>query len=216
MATIDAAEFSADAGWIVIAQADEAEGETPVEGAAEGEEGLVEGVEIESEEEGEFPPFDPTYFASQLVWLVITFTVLYLLMARVVLPRIGGILEDRRDRVARDLDQADRLKQQSDDAIASYERALAEARSGAFTIAAEAREEAKEEADKRQAKTEEELDKKLAEAEARIAEIKNKALQDVTEVASEAAEAVVQRLIGKKPTAAELKSAVEAAEGGNA
>lgn len=195
----------------IIAQVDGALDEPAEEAAVEGEE-LIEGVELEVEEEDEFPPLDPTYFASQLLWLVITFTVLYLLMARVVLPRIGGILEDRRDRITRDLDQAERLKQQSDDALASYERALAEARSGAFSIAAEAREAAKAEADERQAKTEEELDKKLAAAEARIADIKKKALGEVEAVASEAAEAVVQRLIGKKPTAAELTAALKVSD----
>lgn len=211
MANGEAVMIGEDAGWYVVAQAGE---EAPaVEAGGEG--ALEEGVVIEEHGEDTFPPFDPTFFASQLLWLVITFTVLYLLMSRLILPRIGGILEDRRDRIARDLDQADRLKQQSDDAIASYERALAEARAGAFTIAAEAREAAKEEANQRQAAIEADLDKKLAEAEARIADIKAKALADVSEVASEAAEAVVEQLIGKKPTAAEISAAVKAAEGGN-
>lgn len=212
MANGEAVMIGEDAGWIVVAQA----GEEAPAAEAEGEAALEEGVVIEEEGEDSFPPFDPTFFASQLLWLAITFTVLYLLMSRLILPRIGGILEDRRDRIARDLDQADRLKQQSDDAIASYERALGEARAGAFTIAAEAREAAKEEANQRQAETEAELEKKLAEAESRIADIKKKALADVTDVASEAAEAVVERLIGKKPTSAEVSSAVKAAEAGNA
>jgi F-type H+-transporting ATPase subunit b len=164
----------------------------------------------------DFPPFDPTFFASQLLWLLITFGAFYLLMSRVLLPRIGGILEDRRDRIARDLDQADRLKQQSDDAITSYERALAEARARAFKIAAEAREAAKGEAAKRQAETESELDGMLAAAEARIGAIKDKALADVEEIAASAAEAVVERLIGKAPSTAELAKAVAGARGGAA
>jgi F-type H+-transporting ATPase subunit b len=193
---------------IVIAQLEEA---PPGEGE------LFEEVVLEEEhaEEGTFPPFDSTFFASQLLWLVISFVVLYLLMSRLVLPRIGGILEDRRDRIARDLDQAERLKQQADDAIASYERALAEARAGAFTIAAEAREAAKQEAGERQAKVEAELDGKLADAEKRIAEVKAKALGDVSDIAGEAAEAVVQRLLGKKPTAGEIKDALKGAGAAN-
>ena len=199
---------------IVIAQA---EGNAPAEGLPVEEGELFEEVVVEEEahEETEFPPFDSTFFASQLLWLVITFAVLYLLMSRLVLPRIGGILEDRRDRIARDLDQAERLKQQSDDAMAGYERALAEARAGAFSIASEARDLAKSEADARQAKIEADLDDKLAEASARIAEIKAKALADVSDIATEAAEAVVERLLGKKPTSAELSSALKAAEAGN-
>lgn len=203
---------------IVIAQAEEG---APAEGApapvVEGE--LFEEVILEEEpheEEVGFPPFDSTYFASQFLWLIISFVVLYLLMSRLVLPRIGGILEDRRDRIARDLDQAERLKQQSDDAMAGYERALAEARAGAHAIAAEARDGAKAEADARQEKIEADLDKQLEDASARINEIKAKALADVGDIATDAASAVVEQLLGKKPTATELSAAVKAAETGNA
>ena len=194
---------------IVIAQGEGA----PLKAAPLGEGDLVEAVLLEEggEEEATFPPFDSTFFASQLLWLAITFIILYLLMSRLVLPRIGGILEDRRDRIARDLDQADRLKQQADDAIAAYERAVAEAKAGAFTIAAEAREAAKQEANKRQANVQADLGAKLAEAEGRIADVKAKALSDVSDIAGEAAEAVVQRLLGKKPTAGEVNEALKEA-----
>ena len=195
--------------WIVTAQLEAPP--PPFEGEAVAEVGVEE-----LGEEQDFPPFDPTYFASQLLWLAITFVTLYLLASRLILPRIGGILEDRRDRIARDLDQADRLKQQSSDAVASYDRALAEARARAFKIAAEARDTAKAEAAGRQADTEAVLDKGLATAEARIAEIKQRALADVGEVAAQVAEAVVQRLLGKKPTAGEVKAAVLGAGGGTA
>lgn len=199
---------------IVIAQA---EGDAPVDGLPVEEGELFEEVILEEDghEEADFPPFDSTFFASQLLWLVITFVVLYLLMSRLVLPRIGGILEDRRDRIARDLDQAERLKQQSDDALAGYERALAEARAGAFAIASEARDEAKSEAEAKQSKVEADLDAKLSDASARIGEIKAKALADVSDIATEAAEAVVERLLGKKPSAAELSAAVKAVETDN-
>ena len=66
-----------------------------------------------------FPPFDATTFASQLLWFAITFALLYYLMAKVALPRIGSILEGRRDRIAADLDQAERLKGESEDAAAA-------------------------------------------------------------------------------------------------
>ena len=75
-----------------------------------------------------FPPFDASTFASQLLWLAITFVALYLLMSRIALPRIGSILETRHQRVEGDLAEAQRLKDQSDAAIAAHEKALAEAR----------------------------------------------------------------------------------------
>ncbi len=67
---------------------------------------------------GVFPPFDSTHFASQLLWLAITFGLFYLLMSKVIIPRIGGILETRHDRIAQDLDEASRLKGEADAAIA--------------------------------------------------------------------------------------------------
>jgi F-type H+-transporting ATPase subunit b len=158
-----------------------------------------------------FPPFDPTFFPSQLLWLAITFVALYLLVARVALPRLGGILEDRRDRIAHDLDQAERLKQQSEEAIAAYERALAKARADALAVGEEAREAAKREAAARQAEVEADLNTRLAAAEARIAEIKTKALADVGAVAADVAAAVVERLLGEQPAAGEVEAAVKAA-----
>jgi F-type H+-transporting ATPase subunit b len=147
-------------------------------------------------EQKSFPPFDSSTFPSQLLWLAITFALMYYLMAKVALPRIGGILEDRRDRIASDLDTAERLKQESEEAEAAYDKALAEARAKAFTIAETAREEAKAASDALRAEAEAALNKQLATAETRIGEIKSKALSDVGAIAAEATEAIVAALSG--------------------
>ena len=75
-----------------------------------------------------FPPFNKQTFPSQLLWLTLTFVALYLLMARIALPRIDSLLERRRQRIAGDLAEAQRLKGESDAAIAAYEKSLADAR----------------------------------------------------------------------------------------
>src|SRR4051812_38028557 len=75
----------------------------------------------------DFPPFLKETFASQILWFVITFVALYLLMSRVALPRIGGILEARKGRIDGDLGEAQRLKDESDTALAAYEKSLADA-----------------------------------------------------------------------------------------
>ena len=86
-----------------------------------------------------FPPFDRETFASQLFWLAITFALLYLLMARFALPRVGSIIEDRRKHIDGDLAEANRHKGESDAAIAAHEKALAEARGRAQALANETR-----------------------------------------------------------------------------
>jgi F-type H+-transporting ATPase subunit b len=155
-----------------------------------------EGTLVETPAEHDvFPPFDSTTFASQLLWFAITFALLYYLMAKVALPRIAGILEDRRDRIASDLDLAEGLKRDSETALESYEKALAEARARANAIAEGARDGARQAAAAKRAAIETSLAEKLQAAEKRIGEIKAKALADVGEIATEATEAVVASLV---------------------
>lgn len=160
---------------------------------------------------GAFPPFDPSTFASQLFWLIISFGLLYYLMSKVALPRIATILEERNDRIADDLAEAERLKRETDEAIAAYEQALAEARQHAHAIAQEARDAVKAELDGERARLEAELDERVAAAEGRISEIKSGALRDVDAIAKDAAEAIVEVLIGPEVGRGEIENAVNAA-----
>src|SRR5262245_30255406 len=97
---------------------------------------------------GGFPPFEKETFASQLVWLAVCFVLLYLLMAKVALPRVGSIIDARRNRIEGDLGEANRLKVSADEAMAAYEKSLAEARNRAQALAAETRDRLNAEADK--------------------------------------------------------------------
>ncbi|MEO1142636.1 MAG: F0F1 ATP synthase subunit B [Pseudomonadota bacterium] len=162
-------------------------------------------------ESGAFPPFDPTYFASQLLWLTVTFGIFYMIMNRVIIPRVAGILEGRHDRISRDLDETQRLKAEADAAQAAYEHELAEAKKNAHSIALEATEKAKAEAAAAREKVEEELSAKLAEAEAQIAEIKTKAMGEVGTIAADTTTAIVKELIGGTVTKADVTKAVTAA-----
>jgi len=183
--------------------------EAPHEASAAGE--AHAGAEAPGGEHGAFPPFDPATFGSQLFWLAITFGALYLLMSRIVLPRIGGILETRSNRIAGDLAEAGRLKQETDAAIAAYEQALAEARQSAHAIAQKARDAAKAEIDSDRRRIEADLQQKLDAAEARIGEVKTRALAEVDAIANDAAEAIVETLLGLSVGKPEIASAVKAA-----
>ena len=159
-----------------------------------------------------FPPFDANLFASQLLWLAITFAFFYWFMSRVAIPRIAGILEVRRDRISGDLDEAQSLKEEADAAHAAYEHELAEARARAHAIAQEASDKAKAEADAERKKVEDGLTAKLEAAEARIAEIRESAMGEVGGIAADTAGAIVSELIGGTATKAEVAKAVAAAQ----
>lgn len=181
--------------------------EVPAEGQLHTETGVAHD---EGHGGGVFPPFDASTFPSQLLWLVITFGLFYMLMQKVIVPRVGGILENRHDRIAQDLDEAARLKAEADAAIETYEKELSAARAKGSQIAATAREEAKAKADAERAAIEADLATKLSAAEARIADIKAKAFAEVDEIASDTVTAIVDQLIGAKVTKTDVKSALTA------
>ena len=161
-------------------------------------------TEQPSGHKGAFPPFNPTTFASQLFWLVIAFVVLYVLMAKVALPRVGSIIENRQKRISDDLASAASLKAESDAAIAAYEKALADARARAQAIANETRD------TQTRKKLEGELNAKLADAEKTIAATKTAAMANVRGIAAEATKAIVERLTGKAPDDSAVDAAVSA------
>ncbi len=171
------------------------------------------GVPSEGEHGGTFPPFDSATFPSQILWLAITFGLFYLFLKRVALPRLSDILEHRSDRIAQDLDQAARMKQEADEALAAYEQELAEGRAKAHDIGQNAREAAKAEADAERRKIEASLDKKLAESEAHIARIKAEALKEVDAIAEDTAISIVENLIGSKVTKAQAAGAIKSVGG---
>jgi len=155
-----------------------------------------------------FPPFDPKTFPSALLWLVITFAIFYIVMQKVLVPRVGGILESRHARIAQDVEEAARLKAEADAAVATYERELAEARAKSNAIGAAARADAKAKAEAERRAIEASLSEKIKAAEVRIAEIKAKAFADVGAVAEEAATVVVEQLIGTQASQADIATAV--------
>ena len=155
-----------------------------------------------------FPPFQPDTFVSQLFWLAITFAALYLLASRLVLPRIGGIIEARSKRIEDDLAEAQRLKTEADAANAVYETSLTDARTRAQALANAAREEQAAQAERTRKALEAQLNGKLAEAEKTIAATKMAAMSNVRAIAVEAASAIVKRLIGTEPSGQAVTAAV--------
>ncbi|MBI3453865.1 MAG: F0F1 ATP synthase subunit B' [Rhodospirillales bacterium] len=135
-------------------------------------------------------------FPPQLVWLAITFVILYLVMAKVALPRVAEVLETRAERIRDDLDRATELRNEAMAAQATYEKALAEARAQAQNVMRETSAKLTAAAAARQAELAAELTAKTKAAEATIAAAKAKAIADLQSVAAEAARSATQRLIG--------------------
>jgi F-type H+-transporting ATPase subunit b len=155
-----------------------------------------------------FPPFQSENFPSQLFWLTLCFVLLYVLMAKIALPRIGSILADRSKRIGDDIAAAQQLKERSDAAHAAYEKALTDARSRAQGIANATREQQAAAAEVTNKRLEAELHQRLAAAEKSIAATRSAAMSNVGAIAGDSASAIVERLIGKAPAAHEVTAAL--------
>ena len=157
------------------------------------------------------PQLDVSTFVPQLFWLAVTFGLLLLLMARVGLPRVGGLIEARRRRVDEDLARAAQLKTEAEAALAAYQEALAKARADAQAAVKETNDRMAAEAAERQRQLSESLARQTAEAEQQIAAAKQRALSEVPGIATEVARSVAEKLIGSSADTASVAAAVDRA-----
>ena len=156
-----------------------------------------------------FPPFNKEYFASQMFWFVLFFVALYVIISRIAVPRIGGIIDERAKRIEGDFAAAQQMKDESEAALAAYEKSLADARNRAQAIGAEVRDKLNAEADVNRKATEAKLNAQLADAEKQITATKSAAMANVRGIAVDAAAAIVERLTGTAPAAPAVAAAVD-------
>ena len=155
-----------------------------------------------------FPPLDPATYAPQLIWLALTFGLLYVLLKRYGLSRVRTAIEDRRGSIQRDLERAEALKSETEQALADYERALGAARTRANALAKAVHDDLAAATNEQLARGEAEIAKKVADAELRIMQAKSKAQASVTSIAEEIAGAIVAKLIGGKVSKDEVRKAL--------
>jgi F-type H+-transporting ATPase subunit b len=150
------------------------------------------------------------YWPGQIVWLLVIFTVLYVLLSKVFLPKVGGTLLARADRIASDMDAARALRDQAQAESEAAANEMTEARARARKTAADAKAKATAEAVRRQAALESELNARLAEAETRIRASRDVAMGQVRGVAAEIAATIAERLTGVAADPAEVEAAFAA------
>ena len=154
------------------------------------------------------PQLDISTWPPQLFWLAITFLALYFVILRVAIPRTGGVIELRKSTIDGDLAAAQKLKSETDNAIKSYEAALAEAKAKAQAINIENRNTLNAEIEAERAKLDAALGAKISAAEKKVAASRDKALGEVADMAAEIAGDIVQQLTGAKVTKAAAIAAV--------
>jgi F-type H+-transporting ATPase subunit b len=144
-------------------------------------------------------------------WVAVAFVILMVLFAYLGIHRtVLKALDHRAERIKAELDDARRLKDESDAALKAYETELASARSRAQAIGNETREKLNAASEAERKKLEDQLTTRLAAAEKQIAATRETAMSNVRGIAADAAGAIVQRLTGVLPDGKIVSSAVDA------
>jgi F-type H+-transporting ATPase subunit b len=147
--------------------------------------------------ETSFPPFDPVNFTPMLIWLSLSFGLLYLLMAKIALPRVESILHARAHKITKDIAEANAFRARSEAAAAAHDKTIAEAKAKALALAQQTHARLTAESEANRLTLEAELNARLAASETQILEMKAKAMGNVGAIASEAAAAIVRHITGK-------------------
>jgi F-type H+-transporting ATPase subunit b len=153
------------------------------------------------------PQFDIAQWPGQVVWVLIVFAVMFILFSRVFVPRVSGTIADREDRIAGDIGDARRLKDQADAEAQASAAETAQARARAQRLAIDAKVRAQAEAAAADAEQQAKLAETLSRAELRIATAREDALTHLREIALSTASAMVVKLTGSAPTVVQLNAA---------
>lgn len=156
------------------------------------------------------PQLDPANFAPQVIWLAISFAILYLAMARSALPRVANVLEERENRIADDLDQAEAMKGDAKETEEAYEKALVDARAEASDVLQTAREKMQGELGEKRAASDATIAARVSEAEIKIDEAKTAAMAELEDMSVEACNAVIEKLTGEGLAEGDVRAAVKA------
>jgi F-type H+-transporting ATPase subunit b len=166
------------------------------------------GAAAAEQSSGGLPQFDLSQWPGQMVWMLIIFGILFLLFRYVFVPKVGGTIAAREDKIGGDIGQARRLRDEAEAQAKAAAEELAQARARAQRLAAEAKAAATVEAERRQAEEEARIAQVLAEAEGRINAARTEAMSHVRGIAADAAAAIVARLTGQAAGSAEVEQAL--------
>ena len=153
---------------------------------------------------GGLPQFDFQWWPGQIAWFLIVFLAVLAFMRLFAVPRVGGTMDAREDRIAGDIAEARRMKDEADAQVQAANADMAQARAAAQKLGAEARAKAQAEIAARLAEEEAKLAETGAEAEARIAAARDAAMANVVGIARDTAGAIVEKLTGRAASAGEL------------
>ena len=160
-------------------------------------------------ESGGMPQLNPEFWISQIFWLIITFGILFIVLTKVILPKISDNLETRKSQILENIETADKQKEESQKKIDEYEKIILDSKLKAKSYFSEAREKILDDINKKRAALEKDLDEEIDEVEKELSDLKNKSGEKINKIAAETSAELIKELIGEEVNSSSIAAIVE-------
>ena len=174
---------------------------------------LIVGIFITSQisllaAEAGMPQLDPTFWASQIFWLILIFSSLYLILSRMLIPKIKESIDDRENKIKDDLDEAQKLKLIAEEKFKEYEITIENAKKEVQKIIFESKNKLNLEIQKKKKKFEKEIALEVKSAEKEIENLKKDSLKNISTISEEMASKVIEQISGEPMNQSSVKAAI--------
>ena len=160
-------------------------------------------------ESGGMPQLNPEFWISQIFWLIITFGILFIVLTKVILPKISNNLETRKSQILENIETADKQKEESQKKIDEYEKIILDSKLKAKSYFNEAREKILDDINKKKSALEKDLDEEIGEVEKELSDLKNKSGEKINKIAAETSAELIKELIGEEVNSSSIAAIVE-------
>ena len=161
-----------------------------------------------AESEG-MPQLNPEFWVSQIVWLVITFGVLYLVLSKLILPKISNNLEARKSQILENIETAEKQREESEKKVKEFEKIISDSKIEAKNYFSEARQKVLEDINKKRISLENDIDNEISAVEREINKLKNTSDDKITKIAIETSSDLIKQLIREEVNNSSISAIVE-------
>ena len=166
-------------------------------------------MEAFAAESGGMPQLNPEFWVSQIFWLIITFGILYVVLSKLILPKISANLENRKSQILENIEAAEKQREESEQKIKEYEKIIQGSKNEAKNYFKQAREEVLKDIGVKKETLEKELDEEVNKAEIEIKTFRDSAPEKIKKIAVETSSDLLQKLIGAEVNSSSISAIVE-------
>ena len=159
--------------------------------------------------EGGMPQLNPDYWVSQIFWVILIFGTLYVILWRIILPKINENLENRKSQILTDLDDAQKFKDQSEEKLSEYNKILNQAKQEAKKILDGTRKKVNRDIENKKNQFNLEIDKEIENAEKEIKTLKLSSIKDINKIAIETSSEIIRKIVGTEVNASSVSAIVK-------